>query len=105
MAQQGFTGDQRKAMLGAIREREGKWDVVDPDTEIASMGDDIGLSEDESFALFKVLVDEHHVDPGRVHQAGGAMPGRTSRVVGPEDYMTAIGDDVRLTDRGWAQAE
>ncbi len=103
--QKEFTDNQRKAMLRAIREREGSWDAVDPDTEIARIGNDIGLGEDESFALFKLLVDEHHVDPGRVLQAGGAMPGRTSRVVGREHYMTVIGDDVRLTDRGQAEVE
>jgi hypothetical protein len=95
-----FTDDQRKAMLRAIREREGGWDQVDPDTEIASMGESIGLSEDESFALFKLLVDEHYVYPGRILRAGGAMPGRTSRVVGRGDNLTAIGDDVQLTDKG-----
>ncbi len=103
--QKEFTDDQRKAMLSAIREREGRWDAVDPDTEIARIGNDIGLGEDEAFALFKLLVDEHHVDPGRVLQARGAMPGRTSRVVGREHYMTVIGDDVRLTDRGQAGVE
>ena len=100
MAPQEFTDDQRKAMLSAIHEREGGWDRVDPDTEITSIGEGIGLSKDESFALFKLLVDEHYVDPGRILQAGGAMPGRTGRIVGREDNMTVIGDDVRLTDRG-----
>ncbi len=100
MAQQEFTDDQRKEMLRAIREREGRWDTVDPDTEIASIGSDIGLSEDESFALFKLLVNEHSVDPGRVIRAGGAMPGRTSRVVGRGDNLTAIGDDMRVIDEG-----
>ena len=85
MAQQGFANDQRKAMLRAIHEREGRWDAVDPDTEVVSIGSEIGLSEDESYALFKLLVDEHYVDPGRVLQARGAMPGRTSRVVGRSD--------------------
>src|SRR5918998_3706747 len=102
MAPQEFTDDQRKAMLGAVHEREGGWDQVDPDTEIASIGADIGLSEDESFALFGQLVDQGFVDPGRAHRAGGAMPGRTSRVVGREDNMTLIGDEVRLTDKGRA---
>ena len=57
MAPQEFTDDQRKAMLSAIHEREGGWDRVDPDTEIASIGEGISLSEDESFALFGQLVD------------------------------------------------
>jgi hypothetical protein len=87
-------------MLMAIHEREGGWDRVDPDTEIANIGEGIGLSEEESFALFKLLVNEHYVDPGRILQAGGAMPGSTSRVVGRGDSLTAIGDDVRLTDKG-----
>lgn len=103
MAPRGFTDDQRKAMLRAIHEREGVWDQVDPDSEIANIGEGIGLSEDESFALFKLLVDEHYVDPGRILQAGGAMPGRTGRVVGREDNMTMIGDDVRLTGKGRAE--
>jgi hypothetical protein len=87
-------------MLRAIHEREGGWDRVDPDTEIAKMGEAIGLGEDESFALFKLLVNEYYVDPGRVLRAGGAMPGSTSRVVGRGDNLTAIGDDMRLTDKG-----
>jgi hypothetical protein len=90
-------------MLRAIHEREGAWDQVDPDTEIGSIGEGIGLSKDESFALFKLLVDEHYVDAGRILQAGGAMPGRTGRVVGRGDNMTMIGDDLRLTSKGRAQ--
>ena len=105
MAPQEFTDDQRKAMLSAIHEREGGWDRVDPDTEIASIGEGIGLSEDESYALFGQLVDQGFVDPGRTYRTGGAMPGRTSRVVGHEDNMTVIGDDVRLTDKGHAEIE
>jgi hypothetical protein len=101
----GFTDDQRKAMLRAIHEREGRWDRVDPDTEITSIGEGIGLSKDESFALFKLLVDEHYVDPGRILQAGGAMPGRTGRIVGREDNMTMIGDDMRLTGKGQAEIQ
>ena len=37
-----FTDDQHKAMLRAIHEREGRWDRVDPDTEIAAIGEGIG---------------------------------------------------------------
>jgi hypothetical protein len=44
-------------------------------------------------------VDEGFVDPGRAYRAGGAMPGSTSRIVGREDNMTVIGDDVRLRGR------
>ena len=105
MAQQGFADDQRKAMLRAIREREGRWDAVDPDTEVGSIGEGIGLSEDQSYELFELLVDEHYVHPGRILQAGGAMPGSTSRVVGRRDNLTAIGDDVQLTDKGRAEIE
>ncbi|MGI8860872.1 MAG: hypothetical protein ACR2HO_12105 [Rubrobacteraceae bacterium] len=76
---------------------------MDPDTEVAGMGGEIGLSEDESYGLFGQLVDEGYVDPGRVLGAGGAMPGHTSRIVEREDNMTVIGDEVRLTDKGWAE--
>ena len=100
MAPQEFTDDQRKAMLSAIHEREGGWDRVDPDTEIASIGEGIGLSEDQSYELFGHLVDEGFVEPGRAYQAGGAMPGSISRIVGREENMTVIGDDVRLTGKG-----
>ena len=100
-----FTDDQHRAMLKAIHEREGGWDRVDPDTEIASIGEGIGLSEDRSYELFGQLVDEHYVDPGRILQAGGAMPGHTSRIVGREDNMTVIGDDVRLTGKGRAEIQ
>ncbi len=94
------TGDQRKAMLRAIHEREGRWEEVDPDTEVARIGNEIGLSEDKSYELFGHLVDEGFVDPGRAYRAGGAMPGRTSRVVGRGDNLTVIGDELRLTDKG-----
>ena len=47
-----FADHQRKAMLRAIHEREGGWDEVDPDTEVALMGEGIGLSEDQSYELF-----------------------------------------------------
>jgi len=92
-------------MLRAIHEREGRWDEVDPDTEVAGIGEGIGLGKDESFALFKLLVDEGYVDPGRVLGSGGAMPGHTSRIVGREENMTVIGDDVRLTSRGRAEIQ
>jgi hypothetical protein len=105
VAPQGFTDDQRKAMLGAIHEREGRWDQIDPDTEVASIGEGIGLSEDRSYELFGQLVDEGFIDPGRAYRAGGAMPGGTSRIVGREDNMTVIGDDVRLAAKGRAEIE
>jgi hypothetical protein len=105
VAQQRFADHQRKAMLRAIHEREGRWDEVDPDTEIASIGEGIGLSEDQSYELFGQLVDEGFVDPGRAYRAGGAMPGSISRIVGREENMTLIGDDVRLTGRGRAEIQ
>ena len=105
MAQQQFADHQRKAMLGAIHEREGSWDQVDPETEIGSIGEGIGLSEEQSYELFGRLVDEGFVDPGRAYRAGGAMPGSTSRIVGREGKMTVIGDDVRLTGKGRAEIE
>jgi hypothetical protein len=98
-----FADHQRRAMLGAIQEREGRWDEVDPDTEVAGMGNEIGLSEDQSYELFGHLVDEGFVKPGRAYQAGGAMPGSTNRIVGREENMTVIGDDVRLTSKGRAE--
>jgi hypothetical protein len=96
------TDDQRKAMLRAIHEREGRWDEVDPDTEVAGIGEGIGLSEDQSYELFGHLVDEGFVEPGRAYRAGGAIPGSIRRVVGREENMTVIGDDVRLTSKGRA---
>ena len=99
------TDDQRKAMLRAIQEREGRWDKVDPDTEVARIGNEIGLSEDQSYELFGHLVDEGFVEPGRAYRAGGAMPGSISRVVGREENMTVIGDDVRLTSKGRAEIQ
>jgi hypothetical protein len=86
-----------------VHERAGRWDRVDPNTEITSIGSDIGLSEDESYELFKRLVNEGYIDPGRVLRADGAIPGRTSWVAGRGDNLIAIGDDVRLTDKGQAE--
>jgi hypothetical protein len=100
-----FTDDQRKAMLRAIHEREGRWDEVDPDTEVALIGEGIGLSEDQSYEMFGHLVNEGFVDPGRAYGAGGAMPGSISRIVGREENMTVIGDDVRLTGKGRAEIQ
>ncbi len=99
------TDEQRKAMLRAIHEREGRWDEVDPDTEVARIGEEIGLSEDRSYELFGHLVDEGFVEPGRAYRAGGAMPGSISRIVGREENMTVIGDDVRLTSKGRAEIQ
>ena len=45
-------------MIRTIHEREGRWDEVDPDTEVARIGSEIGLSEDQSYELFGHLVDE-----------------------------------------------
>ena len=70
-----FADHQRKAMLRAIHEREGRWEEVDPNTEVAHIGEGIGLGEDQSYELFGHLVDEGFVDPGHAYQAGGAMPG------------------------------
>jgi hypothetical protein len=100
-----FADHQRKAMLRAINECEGRWDEVDPDTEVARIGNEIGLSEDQSYELFGHLVDEGFVDPGRAYRAGGAMPGSISRIVGREENMTVIGDDVRLTGKGRAEIQ
>jgi hypothetical protein len=69
------------------------------------IGEDIGLSEDQSYELFGQLVDEGFVDPGRAYRAGGAMPGSISRIVGREENMTVIGDYVRLTSKGRAEIE
>ena len=69
------------------------------------MSENIGLSEDRSYELFGRLVDEGFVDPGRAYRAGGAMPGSTSRIVGREENMTVIGDDVRLTGKGRAEIQ
>ena len=90
-------------MLRAIHEREGRWDQVDPDTEVAGMGDEISLTADASYELFGQLVDEGYVDPGRVLGRGGAMPGHTSQIVGREHNMTVVGDEVHLTDKGIAE--
>ena len=98
-----FADHQRKAMLKAIQEREGRWDEVDPDTEVAHTGNEIGLSEDQSYELFGRLVDEGFVEPGHAYRAGGAMPGSISRIVGREGNMMVIGDDVRLTSKGQAE--
>ena len=98
-----FADHQRKDMLRAIHEREGRWDKVDPDTEVARIGNEIGLSEDQSYELFGCLVDQGFLDPGRPYQVGGAMPGSISRIVGREENMTVIGDDVRLTSKGRAE--
>jgi hypothetical protein len=100
-----FADHQRKAMLRAIHGREGRWDEVDPDTEVARIGNEIGLSEDQSYELFGHLVDEGFVDPGRAYRAGGAMPGSISRIVGREENMTVIGDDVRLNSKGQAEIQ
>jgi hypothetical protein len=100
-----FADHQRRAMLKALQERKGRWDEVDPDTEVARIGDEIGLSEDQSYELFGHLVDEGFVDPGHAYRAGGAMPGSISRIVGCEENMTVIGDDVRLTGKGRADIQ
>jgi hypothetical protein len=78
---------------------------VDPDTEIARIGNEIGLSEDQAYELFGHLVDEGFLDPGRAYRAGGAMPGSISRIVGREENMTVIGDYVRLTSKGRAEIQ
>jgi hypothetical protein len=100
-----FADYKRRAMLRAIHDREGRWDEVHPDTEVARIGEGIGLSEDQSYELFGHLVDEGFVDPGHAFRAGGAMPGSISRIVGREENMTVIGDDVRLTGKGRAEIQ
>ena len=72
---------------------------------LARIGEDIGLGEDQSYELFGRLVDEGFVDPGRAYRAGEAMPSSTSRIVGREENMTLIGDDVQLTGKGRAEIQ
>ena len=81
-----FADHQRRAMLTAIQERVSRWDEVDPDTEVARIGDEIGLSEDQCYELFGHLVDEGFVDPVvligqgarcRVALAGSSVAKRT----------------------------
>jgi hypothetical protein len=72
---------------------------------LARIGENIGLGEDQSYELFGHLVDEGFVDPGRAYRAGGAMPGSISRIVGRQENMTLIGDDVRLTGKGRAEIQ
>lgn len=103
MASLKFTDEQLRGMLVAVGEREGKWQGMDPNTEIVSVGSGLGLSEDESYGLFKSLLEGGYIDPGRVFGAGGAMPGHTVRVVGRGNNLTSIGDDVRLTGKGRAE--
>jgi hypothetical protein len=69
------------------------------------IGENIGLSEGQSYKLFGHLVDKGFLDPGRAYRIGGAMPGSTSRIVGREENMTVIGDDVRLTGKGRAEIQ
>jgi hypothetical protein len=81
-----FADNQRREMLRAIHEREGRWDEIDPDTEVARIGSEIGLSGDRSYELFGHLVDEGFVDPVvligqgarcRVALAGSSVAKRT----------------------------
>jgi hypothetical protein len=67
---QDSSDDRRRTFLAAVQEREGRWDLVDPDAEIVRNGNTVGLEEDEAFALFRLLIYEHCIDPGRVLQAG-----------------------------------
>jgi hypothetical protein len=76
---------------------------MEPIRSPARIGEGIGLSEDQYYELFGQLVDEGFLDPGRAYRAGGAMPGSTSRIVGREENMTLLGDDVRLTGKGRAE--
>jgi len=48
-------------------------------------------------------MDEDFVNLGHAYRVGGAMPGSISRIVGREENMTVIGDDVRLTSKGRAE--
>ena len=61
------------------------------------------MSEDRSYELFGRLGDEGFVDPDRAYRAGGAMSGSISRIVGREENMTVIGDDVCLSGKGRAE--
>jgi hypothetical protein len=75
-------------------------------TLLILVGEGIGMSEDQSYELFGRLVDEGFLDPGRAYyRAGGAMPDSISRIVGREESMTIIADDVRLTGKGRAEIQ
>ena len=65
-----FADHQRKAILRAIHEREGRWDEVDPDTEVARIGKEIGLSEDRSYELSRASRRR------RLRQSGSCLSGR-----------------------------
>jgi hypothetical protein len=87
-------------MLRAIHEREDRWDEVDPDTEFASIGESIDLSEDESFALFKLLVDEHYVYPGRILHAGARCQGLRAVSSDVATILRQSGTTCGFTTRG-----
>jgi hypothetical protein len=64
------TDDRRKAMLRAIHGREGRWDEINPETEVTRMGEGIGLGEGQSYQLFGHPVDKGFVEPGRAYRTG-----------------------------------
>jgi hypothetical protein len=79
--------------------RGARWSLY----SLARIGDEIGLSEDQSYELFGQLVNEGFVDPDRAYGSGGTMPGSISRILGREEGITVIGDGVRLTSKGRAE--
>ncbi len=50
--------EQRRTMLKGKHERRGRWTDLNPAVEIASMGEEVGLNQDESYDLLKLLLDE-----------------------------------------------
>lgn len=66
----GFTEEQLRTMLKGIHDRRDRWMDLNPGVEIMSMGEEVGLSRDKSYDLFKHLLDEDLIST-RFMSAGG----------------------------------
>ncbi len=96
------TDEQRRAMLVAIHEREGRWGSIDAEKELISIGQDLGLDEDQSLDLFKQLVDEHYIDPGWVLQVPGSKE-RGGQFVGFDKINVTVGGGMKIIGPGRAE--
>jgi hypothetical protein len=102
MAETGFTEEQLKTMLRGIHDRRDRWMDLNPAVEIVSMGEQVGLNRNESYDLFKHLLDEDLIST-RFLRAGndpslGQEVGQRHLIWDGKEVR--LGHDLKLTTTG-----
>lgn len=98
------TKDYRKVMLEHIHNREDTLNGLNADAEITNIGDNIGLTPEQSYEVFRWLADQDYIDTGRIFVAGD-NPDKEPKFVGYGANKTQVGRNIRVSPKGKRFAE